>query len=80
MRINHVYTSWSAITKRNHICMPWRSFQTGGHLNQEELIQGSIHKAFATMNMSSSIGVNPFDFPKLICISSYAHAIRPQLD
>ncbi|KAG1043179.1 hypothetical protein G6F43_011723 [Rhizopus delemar] len=43
-------------------------FKPGGYLDSEELIQRNTHKALATMNMLSSIGVNPSGFSKLLCI------------
>ncbi|KAG1510717.1 hypothetical protein G6F53_006471 [Rhizopus delemar] len=55
-------------------------FKPGGYLDSEELIQRNIHKALATMNMLSSIGVNPSGFSKLLCTRFYAHIVRPQLE
>ncbi|KAG1540170.1 hypothetical protein G6F49_012192 [Rhizopus delemar] len=55
-------------------------FKPGGYLDSEELIQRNTHKALATMNMLSSIGVNPSGFSKLLCTRFYAHIVRPQLE
>ncbi|KAG1638458.1 hypothetical protein G6F44_008811 [Rhizopus delemar] len=38
------------------------------------------HKALATMNMLSSIGMNPSDFSKLLCTRFYALIVRSQLE
>ncbi|KAG0968919.1 hypothetical protein G6F31_002361 [Rhizopus arrhizus] len=55
-------------------------FKPGGHLDPEELIQRNIQKALATMNILSSVGVNPSGFSKLLCTRFYAHIVRPQLE
>ncbi|KAG1183777.1 hypothetical protein G6F36_008199 [Rhizopus arrhizus] len=55
-------------------------FKPGGHLNPEELIQRNTQKALATMNILSSVGVNPSSFSKLLCTRFYAHIVRPQLE
>ncbi|CEG76305.1 hypothetical protein RMATCC62417_11220 [Rhizopus microsporus] len=55
-------------------------FKPGGHLNPEELIQHNTRKAFATMNMLPSVGVNPSGLSKLLCTRFYARIIRPQLE
>ena len=55
-------------------------FKPGGHLDPGELIQHNACKALATMNMLSSVGVNPFGFSKLLCTRFYAHIVRPQLE
>ncbi|ORE01276.1 hypothetical protein BCV72DRAFT_217610, partial [Rhizopus microsporus var. microsporus] len=46
----------------------------------EELIQRNIRKALVTVNMLSSVGVNPSGFSKLLCTRFYAHIVRPQLE
>jgi hypothetical protein len=55
-------------------------FKPGGHLDPEELIQRNTRKALATMNILSSVGVNPSGFSKLLCTRFYAHIVRPQLE
>ncbi|KAG0786380.1 hypothetical protein G6F22_006146 [Rhizopus arrhizus] len=55
-------------------------FKQGGYLDPEELIQHNTRKALATMNLLSSIGVNPSGFSKLLSTRFYAHIIRPQLE
>ncbi|CEI99494.1 hypothetical protein RMCBS344292_13583 [Rhizopus microsporus] len=55
-------------------------FKPGGYLDPEELIQRNTCKALATMNMLSSVGVNPSGFSKLLCTRFYAHIIRFQLE
>ncbi|KAG1444271.1 hypothetical protein G6F46_012551 [Rhizopus delemar] len=42
-------------------------FKPGGHLDPEKLVQSNIFKAMSTMNVLSSIGVNPSGFSKLLC-------------
>ncbi|ORE01809.1 hypothetical protein BCV72DRAFT_309693 [Rhizopus microsporus var. microsporus] len=54
-------------------------FKPDGHLDLEELIQRNTHKTLATMNMLSSVGVNPSGFSKLLCTRFYAYIVRPQL-
>ncbi|ORE02515.1 hypothetical protein BCV72DRAFT_215119, partial [Rhizopus microsporus var. microsporus] len=56
------------------------SFKPGGHLDPEELIQCNTRKALATMNMLSSVDVNPSGFSKVLCTKFYAHIVRPQLE
>ncbi|KAG1397713.1 hypothetical protein G6F60_008829 [Rhizopus arrhizus] len=56
------------------------SFKQGGYLNPEELIQHNTRKALATMNLLSSIGVNPSGFSELLSTRVYAHIIPPQLE
>jgi hypothetical protein len=56
------------------------SFKQGGYLDPEEIIQHNTRKALATMNLLSSIGVNPSGFSKLLSTRFYAHIIRPQLE
>ncbi|ORE04554.1 hypothetical protein BCV72DRAFT_251175 [Rhizopus microsporus var. microsporus] len=51
-----------------------------GHLSLEELIQRNTRKTLATMNILSSVGVNPSGFSKLLCTRFYAHIVRPQLE
>ncbi|PHZ11402.1 uncharacterized protein RHIMIDRAFT_244597 [Rhizopus microsporus ATCC 52813] len=55
-------------------------FKPDGHLDPEELIQCNTRKALATMNMLSSVGMNPSGFSKLLCTRFYAHIVRPQLE
>ncbi|EIE75313.1 hypothetical protein G6F46_003108 [Rhizopus delemar] len=55
-------------------------FKPDGYVDSVELIQRNIHKALATMNTLSSIGVNPSGFSKLLCTRFYAHIVRPQLE
>ncbi|KAG1567178.1 hypothetical protein G6F50_008451 [Rhizopus delemar] len=47
-------------------------FKPGGHLDSEKLVQSNIFKAMSTMNVLSSIGVNPSEFSKLLCSRFYA--------
>ncbi|KAG0798819.1 hypothetical protein G6F22_003841 [Rhizopus arrhizus] len=55
-------------------------FKPGGHLDPDELIRRNTQKALATMNILSSVGVNPSGFSKLLCTRFYAHIVRPQLE
>ncbi|KAG1139476.1 hypothetical protein G6F38_009802 [Rhizopus arrhizus] len=55
-------------------------FKPGVRLDPEELIQQNTQKALATMNILSSVGVNPSGFSKLLCTRFYAHIVRPQLE
>ncbi|KAG1139687.1 hypothetical protein G6F37_009534 [Rhizopus arrhizus] len=55
-------------------------FKQGGYLDSEEFIQHNTRKALATMNLLSSIGVNPSGFSKLLSTRFYAHIIHPQLE
>ncbi|KAG1169845.1 hypothetical protein G6F70_008094 [Rhizopus microsporus] len=55
-------------------------FKPGGHLDPEELIQRHTRKAFATINILLSVGMNPSGFSKLLCTRFYAHIARPQLE
>jgi hypothetical protein len=55
-------------------------FKPGGHLDPEELIRRNTQKALATMNILSSVGVNPSGLSKLLCTRFYAHIVRPQLE
>ncbi|PHZ15890.1 uncharacterized protein RHIMIDRAFT_233497 [Rhizopus microsporus ATCC 52813] len=55
-------------------------FKPSGHLSLEELIQRNTRKTLATMNILSSVGVNPSGFSKLLCTRFYAHIVRPQLE
>ncbi|KAG1444532.1 hypothetical protein G6F55_012289 [Rhizopus delemar] len=55
-------------------------FKPGGHLDPEKLVQSNIFKAMSTMNVLSSIGVNPSGFSKLLCSRFYAQIVRPQME
>ncbi|KAG1047525.1 hypothetical protein G6F43_010027 [Rhizopus delemar] len=55
-------------------------FKPGDYLDSKELIQHNTHNALATMNMLSSIGVNPSGFSKLLCTRFYAYIVRLQLE
>ncbi|KAG1495986.1 hypothetical protein G6F46_007473 [Rhizopus delemar] len=55
-------------------------FKQGGYLDPKELIQHNARKALATMNLLSSIGINPSGFSKILSTRFYAHIIRPQLE
>ncbi|KAG1465848.1 hypothetical protein G6F46_001645 [Rhizopus delemar] len=56
------------------------SFKLGGYLDLENLVQSNIFKAMSTMNVLSSIGVNPYGFSKLLCSRFYAQIVRPQME
>ncbi|EIE91862.1 hypothetical protein RO3G_16573 [Rhizopus delemar RA 99-880] len=55
-------------------------FKPGGHLDPEKLVQSNIFKAMSTINVLSSIGVNPSGFSKLLCSRFYAQIVRPQME
>ncbi|KAG1552208.1 hypothetical protein G6F46_001215 [Rhizopus delemar] len=55
-------------------------FNPGGHLDPEKLVQSNIFKAMSTMNVLSSIGINPSGFSKLLCSRFYAQIVRPQME
>ena len=56
------------------------SFKPGGHLDPEKLVQSNIFKAMPTINVLSSIGVNPSEFSKFLCSRFYAQIVRPQME
>ncbi|ORE19333.1 hypothetical protein BCV71DRAFT_177866, partial [Rhizopus microsporus] len=51
------------------------AFKPSGHLNPEKLVQNDNFKAMSTMNVLSSIGVNPSGFSKLLCSRFYAQIV-----
>ncbi|KAG1459613.1 hypothetical protein G6F46_001417 [Rhizopus delemar] len=55
-------------------------FKPGGHLDPEKLVQSNIFKAMYTMNVLSSIGLNPSGFSKLLCSRFYAQIVRPRME
>ncbi|EIE82565.1 hypothetical protein RO3G_07270 [Rhizopus delemar RA 99-880] len=55
-------------------------FKPGDHLDPEKLVQSNIFKAMSTINVLSSIGVNPSGFSKLLYSRFYAQIVRPQTE
>ena len=50
------------------------------NLDPVKFVQSNIFKAMSTMNVLSSIGVNPSRFSKLLCSRFYAQIARPQME
>lgn len=55
-------------------------FKPGGFLDPDALVNRNCSKAFATMNMLTSIGVNPTGFSKLLSSRFYAQIVRSQME
>ncbi|KAG1548195.1 hypothetical protein G6F49_009974 [Rhizopus delemar] len=55
-------------------------FKPGGYLNPQELIEHNVCKAFAMMNVLTSVGVNPNGFDRLLSTRFYAQIVRARLE
>ncbi|KAG1040607.1 hypothetical protein G6F43_012255 [Rhizopus delemar] len=55
-------------------------FKSGGYFNPQELIEHNVCKAFAMMNVLTSVGVNPNGFDRLLSTRFYAQIQRTRLE